>query len=161
MNAPALAHSTPLLSLHLEEWSPALLADLRAAQHTITIAAHSFMVPIGAARTSWLQTWETLIEKSNQYCAVNLYLAAPLLSHPATLNNVHAATKAHKHGIRCTLLKPPRVLHAKFAVIDNHLTWVGSGNMTAAAHHHNREVWLRCEKLAIASELLEWIENQQ
>jgi phosphatidylserine/phosphatidylglycerophosphate/cardiolipin synthase-like enzyme len=161
MTQPAILHAAPLTSLHLQEWSRAMLNDIREARHTITIAAHSFLVPIGTARTSWLDTWETLIQKSAAGIYVSIYLPAPLLSHPATLNNVHAATKAHRNQIRCTLLKPPNVLHAKFAIIDNHVTWIGSGNMTSAAHHHNREVWLRCDNTAIAAELQAWIEIQE
>jgi len=141
-------------------WADQLAADIGAAKKTITISTMSFSPPRRPSASPFGKLWSALCDAPKQGAHVIVYLPATSSTHPATWNNNHAAHELHKSGIHCVQVQVMRLLHAKTAVIDGRIVWVGSGNWTAAAAHFNHEAYLRAESPELAESLTaHWIES--
>jgi phosphatidylserine/phosphatidylglycerophosphate/cardiolipin synthase-like enzyme len=66
------------------------------------------------------------------------------------MHNRMAADEAHKLKMSVRFVPQPNLLHAKSLVVDGLIVWAGSGNMTAAAAHHNHELYIHFEHEEIA-----------
>jgi phosphatidylserine/phosphatidylglycerophosphate/cardiolipin synthase-like enzyme len=73
---------------------------------------------------------------------------------PATRGNYGAGRACTAAGIHIHYVTGNRLLHAKTCIIDKHAIWIGSGNFTAAAAHHNHEAYLRADCAKIAAEIV-------
>lgn len=140
-------------TLWTSRWSEEMLRDCQHAQQSITLVAHSIVTPLPKQTGAWPNLWRFLTTQRANQPTLEVYLSAQTSSHPATRTNNRSAEILHKAGAICHLVPPPNILHAKCVIIDNFITWIGSGNMTQAAHSHNHEVWLRHPETAIALDL--------
>jgi phosphatidylserine/phosphatidylglycerophosphate/cardiolipin synthase-like enzyme len=147
------------ISLHLEQWAPAMAADCDAAGVSIHACAISCMPPRTAAPGAWPSLWASWCAAAARGLAVTLHLPAPLKAHGATHYNGEASRIAAAHGIRPRLKIGPRLLHSKALVIDNRIVWLGSGNFTAAAASKNAESYVRIISPDIAADIVRRLEQ--
>jgi phosphatidylserine/phosphatidylglycerophosphate/cardiolipin synthase-like enzyme len=131
-------------------WAQRLAQDIAAATGSVSMSALSMLVPQPVATNAMAHLWRAMVDAADRGVIVDVYLAAPNSFAPASRCNIQAAEKLARSACRCHLVKGPRLLHANTAVIDNHVLWVGSGNLTAAAAGRNHESWLRAECPALA-----------
>lgn len=138
------------ITLHTTDWARAIADDIDASSSSIIMSALSLLPPTAAGSGPWPRLWRTLAAAAARHVPVAIYLPAPQLAHPATRANARAAHSAHRLGITIHLIRGPRLLHAKTAVIDARITYIGSGNFTAAACGPNHEFYARisCPELA-------------
>lgn len=128
--------------LHFE-WAEPLAADIAAAQSSLLVTALS-LHPMRKVSASPLgRLWLEIAGAAARGLLINFILPAPSRSHPATAMNGQAADALRAVGARCHFAPPARLLHAKTACIDARITWIGSGNWTAAAASHNHEAYVR------------------
>ena len=125
------------------------------AQTTIHISALSMLPPTPNAIGDWPELWRAWCAAARRGVRVRIWLPAPMQNNAATRGNVNTGRIAVAAGIGINLLSGNRLLHAKTCVIDASSVWIGSGNFTAAAAHHNHEAYLRADCPAIARELIE------
>lgn len=146
------------ISMHTA-WADALRADCERATMSITISAISMQPPRSAGSTPWKLLWRAWEKAAARGVLVQIYLPTPSRSHPATHGNTDAAIQAVKAGMFVSFVPQPRLLHAKSITIDNETCWIGSGNMTAAAAHHNHEIYIRFDNMPIARKIKEWLKT--
>jgi phosphatidylserine/phosphatidylglycerophosphate/cardiolipin synthase-like enzyme len=130
--------------------------DINSAADAITMTALSLLPPRQIKNDDITRWWLALCDATARNVAVQVILAEPNIAHPATLRNATAADALATIGVQVALIPTTRLLHAKTAVIDNLVAWVGSGNFTAAAAHHNRELYLRVKNEITAIEVRGW-----
>lgn len=140
--------------LHLSAWAATLTAECRQAQQSIIISALSCLPPRTKTPGQWPDLWQSWVDAAARGIAVTLYLPLPTNHHGATVQNLQVATDAARVGIVCRLIKGPQLLHCKSVVIDRYAVWIGSGNFTAAACHHNHEAYIRTDCPAFAERIL-------
>lgn len=124
-------------------WAQMLALDAEQAKRSATLSALSMLVPSLSASGPWPGLYRSLIAAARRGVRVEILLAAPSKSHPATAQNATMARRAHDSGLIVGLVPGPALLHAKTALFDNSIAWAGSGNFTAAAARHNWEFWFR------------------
>jgi phosphatidylserine/phosphatidylglycerophosphate/cardiolipin synthase-like enzyme len=73
--------------------------------------------------------------------------------------NEETAKRLRKAGIVPVFDSPERTMHAKIAVIDRRLVFLGSHNFTQSALKYNHEVSLRVDSPALAEELLRYVRS--
>lgn len=140
-----------------DKWAEPMTIDCAAARNSITISAISLLPPRRSSDTPFWHLWASWVMASRRGAQVTFILPAPSKIHPATLNNLAAAQAAHDQGMHTRFVQQPNLLHAKTAVIDRSIIWIGSGNMTAAAAHHNHEIYTRgIDPTAAAAILSRW-----
>jgi phosphatidylserine/phosphatidylglycerophosphate/cardiolipin synthase-like enzyme len=127
--------------------------DFNEAESSITLTALSLLPPRSTNGSPFSAWWIALLAAAARGVKVRIKIAASTPAHPATLRNNRVAIEAHAAGMIVDLVPGARLLHAKTARIDSSLSWVGSGNFTAAAAHHNFEAWLRDSTVETASAL--------
>ena len=140
------------VTLHAAAWASRLARDIANASDRVTISALSMLHPTPTARGPWPELYNALITARARAIRVEMFLAAPQAPHPATRQNATTAAHAHERGITVHLIPGPRLLHAKCCIIDDAITWIGSGNLTAAACGPNHELYGRIESQAIAQQ---------
>jgi phosphatidylserine/phosphatidylglycerophosphate/cardiolipin synthase-like enzyme len=139
--------------LHLF-WAAPLAADIAAARESVTITALSFQPPRRKHSGALAVLWNAIAAAIANGATVTVVLPAPNRTHPAAAFNAIAATALHALGARSRLINSTRLLHAKTAVIDKRILWIGSGNWTTAATTHNHEAYLRVISPKLADHLL-------
>jgi len=140
------------VSIHAAAWASRLASDIDAANNRISISALSFLHPTTTARGPWPDLYRALVTARARGLPVEMFLAAPQAAHPATRQNATTAAHAHARDILVHLIPGPRLLHAKCCVIDYSITWIGSGNLTAAACGPNHELYVRIDSQPIAEQ---------
>jgi len=150
-----LATLNAAVTIHTTDWARALALDVDRAAKSIHLSTLSMLRPSPRQRGPWPDLWTALLAAAQRQVEVNIYLAAPQPAHPATAQNRHTAIVAHNAKLRCNLIPGPSLLHAKCCVIDCRLVWTGSGNFTAAACGHNKEIYARIESAPVALQTLE------
>ena len=134
-------------------WAEAMATDCASAKKSITLSALSLHAPAKPLNTPFGRLWQSWIDAAERGVNVELYLPAPTKIHPATLQNRQHGIRAAANGITVHFVPQPELLHAKSCVIDSAIAWVGSGNFTSAAAHHNHELYLRCADARIAQDV--------
>jgi phosphatidylserine/phosphatidylglycerophosphate/cardiolipin synthase-like enzyme len=150
MTTTITIHTTP-------GWASALAYDISQAEKSILIAALSGNAPTGKRAGPMAALWRELLAAPSRGVVARLVLPAPQTAHPATWANMTSATKAHAAGVHTVLIPGARLWHAKAAVIDDRIAWVGSGNLTDAAAVRNVEIWTRMNGAELATDLLDII----
>lgn len=130
-------------TIHAASWARDLATDIRAAKSTIVATALSLLPPRTIKPDDFSRLWLALADAATRGVGVTFILPAPTISHPATQRNESAAFALRSLGAAGVLVPPTRLLHAKTVLIDDAVAWLGSGNWTAAAAHHNREIYAR------------------
>lgn len=141
-------------TLHLTDWAELQAHDCTAARQRITISALSCLPPKTKTPGAWPRLWAAWADAAGRGIKVTLYLPAPSAIHPASFQNGQTAIKAHAAGIKCHMIKGPRLLHCKSIAIDENICWIGSGNFTSAAAHHNLEAYTRTISAEMVEQLL-------
>lgn len=136
-----------------ENWAREMAWDCAQAQHTITISALSLHPPRNHLTTDFGKLWQAWESAASRGVRVMFFLPAPCKAHPATGYNGSAARSAFDAGLSVRFVQATNLLHAKSAVIDGRIVWIGSGNMTAAAAHFNHEIYCRFESEEIAARI--------
>jgi len=149
----------PYLTVHTASWATQLTADLNAARATIRASALSILAPTPHMHGPWPVLWRAILAAPDRGISVRLAIPRPTKIHPATLWNHKAALQLQNAGVTVLWCDAPRLVHAKAWAIDCEILWCGSGNLTAAACHHNREAWLRAFSPGQATFLHHWIEH--
>jgi phosphatidylserine/phosphatidylglycerophosphate/cardiolipin synthase-like enzyme len=145
----------PLHSLHLTGWAAPMKADVDAARWHIAMSAISIQPPRSKTPGDWPRLWAALCAAAARGVTVDLYVPRPTPQHPATRFNSYTASEAAAAGIHCHLIRGPRLLHCKSLVVDGRFVWIGSGNFTSAACHHNIEAYTRSDRPDFAAQVLD------
>lgn len=139
---------------HGEGWANHMAIECGNAQKTIHVSALSMHPPTPNGQGDWPELWRAWCIAAMRGVAVNIWLPAPSPIYPATKNNTGAGSKITLNGMHIHYVTGNRLLHAKTCVIDESSIWIGSGNFTAAAAHHNYEAYLRADCPAIARQIV-------
>jgi phosphatidylserine/phosphatidylglycerophosphate/cardiolipin synthase-like enzyme len=130
-------------TIYCREWARSMALDMHGATSSITLTALSYLPPRTLGLDEW-SAWQIALDAArHRAILVVIMLPAPSTAHPATLRNQYAADIMRKMGATVALIPATNLLHAKTCLIDGRIAWVGSGNLTAAAAHHNRETYIR------------------
>lgn len=148
----------PTLTVHTTAWAQQLAADVAAARQTINVAVLSLLTPTPRMVGPWPHLWRQLLTAPGRGVRLRLAMPRPTRVHPATHWNAKSAEPLQAAGAQILWCDAPRLVHAKCWAIDSHILWIGSGNCTAAACHHNRECWVRAWSPGQATFLHHWIE---
>lgn len=136
------------------EWAEVMADECRAASESIHVSALSLHPPTIHGSGAWPRLWKTWIEVAKKGIPINFWLPAPTKIHPATRNNTVSGAAIVANGMFVHYVTGNRLLHAKTCIIDAKSVWIGSGNFTAAASHHNHEAYLRADCPAIAERII-------
>lgn len=140
-------------SIFFDRWALHLALDISAAQRSVIMTALSLLPPRTLKPDDFSGVWLALAAAVRRGVAVQMALPSPTVAHPATLRNDAAAAALRDIGAVPIMVPPINLLHAKTVSIDSRIAWVGSGNFTAAAAHHNRECWSRTHEPSAVAEL--------
>lgn len=140
-------------TLH-HNWAEPLTLDITSAKHTVYITTLSMQLPRKPGATPHHNLITALIAAAARGVRVDVAFPRPSKAHPACAFNRHVAEALHATGVKVWFAPESNLLHAKTATIDERITWVGSGNWTAAAANHNHEAYLRAECPALARQQL-------
>jgi phosphatidylserine/phosphatidylglycerophosphate/cardiolipin synthase-like enzyme len=138
---------------HGADWAAAMRAECDHAQTSILITALSVLPPGRDASGPWPELYAAWKTAAQRGIKVRVWLPAPSAAHPATRQNHTSAIKMAAAGLFPHLVPGAKLLHAKTCTIDCKSVWIGSGNFTCAAAHHNHEAYLRADCAHIAREL--------
>lgn len=141
------------IQLHTAGWPTALADDVSHCTVALSLSALSFLPPRAQRFDPFTRLWLAIDAAARRGVILTVAMPAPTLAHPATLRNDSAAATLRSIGAVVSLVPPTNLLHAKSVIIDHAIAWVGSGNFTAAAAHHNRECWLRTDDAQVAADL--------
>lgn len=136
-------------------WAAAMADQCAAAQRSIHISALSMIPPTQNATGDWPELWRTWCAAARRGLSVHIYLPSATTIHAATRGNNTAGRVIVANDMHIHLIKGNKLLHAKTVVIDDISVWIGSGNFTAAAAHHNHEAYLQTAHQQIARQLIE------
>ncbi len=125
-------------SVHTITWANDIAHDIEGAAQQVIITALSCLPPRKPKLDNFGRYWSRRVP-------VVFVLPAPTVAHPATLRNANASAYLESIGALCFLTGSTNLLHAKTVTIDDRIAWIGSGNITAAAAHFNRECWMRTD----------------
>ena len=139
--------------IHTAEWSKALGDALKTSESKITLTALSFLPPSHHKPDIFGLFYSALIDRASRIKEAVIILPMPSPSHPATQQNGTAAKTLRAIGCTVWLHPIANLLHAKTCCIDHAEAWIGSGNFTAAAAHHNREAWMQTDDPRAIAEL--------
>lgn len=142
------------MDLLLSAWAARMRADCDAAGDSITISALSCQPPKTKTPGQWPALWESWIQAAARGVRVTLLLPKPSNQHGATVSNGRTAEHAAKCDIRTHLIPGPRLLHCKSLIVDKRILYIGSGNFTSAAAHHNYEAYIRVDSEPLAAQLM-------
>lgn len=146
--------SSPIVEFHSAGWAERMAHDFDNARSLIECTALSFQAARKPALTGHPRLWQALCDAASRNVCVAITIPAATPSHPATAYNNAFAYQANQRGIVVHQIPMPRLLHAKTAIIDCEISWVGSGNFTAAAASHNFEAWIRTTDHQTARDLI-------
>ena len=152
MNQTAAASN---VMYHGEGWAEAMGEACALAMDSIHVSALSILPPTSNASGDWPELWRAWCAASRRGVAVDIWLPSPNEKAPATLGNGTAGRAIVDSGMNVHFVQGTRLLHAKTCVIDAATVWIGSGNFTAAAAHHNYEAYLEAHSQVIAQCLIE------
>lgn len=124
------------------EWIKKMHENVEASTQSIYISALSMQAPAHKSITPHSKYMRAIAAACARGVRVCVWLAKPRPDIPATHANTGARQWLMAQGIECRFCDDGKLLHAKTMVIDGLLLWIGSGNMTAAAAHHNHEAYL-------------------
>lgn len=139
-------------TLHTE-WARPLAADIADARSRVIISSLSLQPRKRDSQHPISLLWAALQAASHAGARCTFIMPSPSASHPATAFNLAAAADLQTIGVHTKFAPAANLLHAKTAVIDRALVWVGSGNWTAAASAHNREAYIRCASAQMAASM--------
>lgn len=135
-------------------WAYALRLECDQASRSLHISALSLLQPTPNGTGAWPDLWRAWKQAAARGVKVNIWLPAPMPHAPATRGNHGAGRACAEAGIQPHFVTGNRLLHAKTCVIDARSVWIGSGNFTAAAAHHNHEAYLRADCVKIAAAII-------
>jgi phosphatidylserine/phosphatidylglycerophosphate/cardiolipin synthase-like enzyme len=148
-----------IVTYHDTEWCEAMAAQCATARYSIHISALSMLPPTPNATGQWPTLWREWCAAARRGVRVDIWLPAPSAIYPASLGNLSAARKIVEAGMFIHSVPGNKLLHAKTCVIDKCSVWVGSGNFTAAAAHHNHESYMQTCSELIASRIVNRLES--
>lgn len=131
--------------IHTAEWSKAIADALKTSESKITLTALSFLPPSQHKPDQFGLFYSAILAAAQRIKEVVIILPMPSQTHPATAQNGTAAKTLRAAGCTVWLHPAANLLHAKTCCIDHAEAWIGSGNFTAAAAHHNREAWMQTD----------------
>lgn len=142
------------LTYHGEDWAQAMADDCKAAKLTLHMTALSCQPPRTKTPGEWPELYQTWLDAVSRGLSVEIWLPTASPSHPATRFNLESARRMIADGINAHIIPVRNLLHAKTCIIDSKISYVGSGNFTAAAAHHNHEAYIRTECPLVATKLI-------
>lgn len=125
------------------EWASEMTKDIKNAKSRVCLTAMSCQQPHGEKPTPYHVLYNAIKAAARRGVHVDVWLPDSHTAHPATLKNRNTAANLAAAGVIVHLVRGGQLLHAKTCAIDDEIAWVGSGNLTAAASHHNYEAFLR------------------
>lgn len=136
------------------DWADSMAADISKAESQVIITALSVQPPKKWNKSRWTALYDSWVTAAKRGVLIKIWIPRPHNAYPATLGNMSAANKLSKEGIHCQLVRDSKLLHAKTCIVDEQITYVGSGNFTAAACNHNHEAYLRVDSRLLSLDLL-------
>lgn len=138
------------------DYFPALLQSISEARQHIAIAM--FLFKIGDTPDNRpTQLARALIDAHHRGVRIDVLLEKSGYDEEVTQENEKVAQLLRKNRITVRFDTPETTTHAKVVVIDGHLVFVGSHNLTQAALKHNHELSLLIDDTALAREISDYL----
>jgi phosphatidylserine/phosphatidylglycerophosphate/cardiolipin synthase-like enzyme len=132
-------------TIHTKNWPSAMAEALKTSESKITLTALSCLPPAQHKPDAFGLLYSAIIAAAERIKEVIIILPMPSKMHPATAQNATAAATLRAIGCTVWLHPAANLLHAKTCCIDHAEAWIGSGNFTSAAAHHNNEAWMQTD----------------
>ncbi len=143
---PAAISLLPDATFHAE-----LLKAIQGADREIAMVY--FLVKLKEAKSNRpTQLVRELIRARQRGVQVSILLERSGYAEDVNEANRHAADLLTKNGVTVTFDAPRITTHAKLTVIDRHLCFIGSHNLTQAALTYNHELSLRIDSPELAGQ---------
>lgn len=135
---------------------PALLQGIGEARQHIAIAM--FLFKTGDTPDNRpAQLARALIDARRRGVRIEVLLEKSGYDEEVNRENEKTAQLLRNNRIDVRFDSPETTTHAKLVVIDGHLVFVGSHNLTQAALTHNHEVSLLIDDIALARETMDYL----
>ena len=131
-------------------FSPSLAEAIEGAQSSVRLATYVFRL---SPRGETGRLAKALAQAAKRGVEVEVYLETTGKKDSLELQNRQVAKWLKRNRIKVYFDGPNQRSHAKAAVIDHRLCFVGSHNLTEAALKHNYELTLRVDSPTLAQEL--------
>jgi phosphatidylserine/phosphatidylglycerophosphate/cardiolipin synthase-like enzyme len=150
---PAAIRLLPDATFHKE-----LLNAIQRADREIAMVY--FLVKLTDARNNRpARIVRELIKARQRGVAVAILLERSGYAEDVNEANRRAADLLTKSGVTVTFDSPRATTHTKLTVIDRHLCFIGSHNLTQAALTYNHELSLRIDSPELAGQLLGYMKG--
>lgn len=150
---PAAIRLLPDATFHKE-----LLNAIQRADREIAMVY--FLVKLTDAKNNRpTQLIRELIKARRRGVQVSILLERSGYAEDVNVANNRAADLLTQNGVTVTFDSPRTTTHAKLTVIDRHLCFIGSHNLTHAALAYNHELSLRLDSPELAGQLLDYMKE--
>ena len=162
--APAPAKSFPgtvpagVKILADRDFQATLENEIAAARSEITVCAYLFAAKDGLVDRP-AAVAARLAEAAGRGVKVEVILEIGLESAAVTQANREAARMLGRRGVKVYVDGSGTTVHARFVVVDRHLAFIGSHDLTENSLGQHREVSLLVDSIATASALLEQVQS--
>jgi phosphatidylserine/phosphatidylglycerophosphate/cardiolipin synthase-like enzyme len=142
---------------HTKTWAKDMAYDIEQAKRAILMTSLSLFPTRTLKLDTFSRWWLALADAVKRGVALQIALPAPHIAYQATMRNDIAAAMIREIGGTAIMIPATNLLHAKTCLIDASVAWVGSGNMTPAAMHDNRECYIRTNDTHAVADLAGFI----
>jgi len=162
--APAPAKSFPgtvpagVKILADSDFQATLEGEIAAARSEITVCAYLFAAKDGLADRPGAIA-NRLAEAAGRGVKVEVILEIGRESATVTQANREAARMLGRRGVKVYVDGSGTTVHARFVVVDRHLSFIGSHDLTENSLGQHREVSLLVDSISMASGLLGQVET--
>lgn len=144
--------------LRNQEYSSALLEAIRNADHSILFSFYLFKVTDTRGNLPGKVVNE-LIAARRRGVDVTVYLEKKRGKDPLITENRRTAEMLNRGGITVLFDSPDVTTHAKAAVIDGRLVFLGSHNLTQGALQRNNELSVMIDSPELAAAVRSYLDN--
>lgn len=163
---PAFAGSYPARTTLLEnrDFADALIDGIRSAKRSIHLSF--FLFKANDKRDNIpRRIAEELIKARKRGADVSVLLERPSRERTSSgvdtlySDNRHTADLLSRGGVKVYFDSPSVTTHTKVAVIDAHLVFIGSHNLSQSALRHNNELSVMLESPELAAEVKTYLDR--
>jgi len=140
------------------DFQATLESEIAAARSEITVCAYLFAAKDGQGDRPGAVA-SRLAEAAGRGVRVEVILEIGRESAAVTQANREAARMLGRRGVKVYVDGSGTTVHARFVVVDRHLVFIGSHELTENSLGQYREVSLLVDSIAMASELLGQVES--
>jgi phosphatidylserine/phosphatidylglycerophosphate/cardiolipin synthase-like enzyme len=161
--AAAESHATRVTLLRNREFVQALDENIRSAKKSIQFSFFLFKAT-DARNNLPRQIAEELVRAKKRGVEVTVLLERPSKSRAPSGDSLYSdnrrtADLLAKGGVKVYFDSPSITTHTKAVVIDEHLVFIGSHNLSQSALQHNNELSVMMDSPELASEVKAYLDR--